>query len=102
MLEIMSSACSVARMAKKAPLTDEALEQVDAALQVTNGKPIFLFYKASILLTNGKSKEAILQLEKAMAQAPKLLKKFVELNPASLQNHQVVDVIAKFKRNKAI
>ena len=81
---------------------DEALEQVDAALQVTNSKPIFLFYKASILLAIGKGKEALLQLEKAMNQAPKLLKKFIELNPASLQNHQVVDVIAKFKRNKAI
>ena len=86
----------------KADFTDEALEQADAALQVTNGKPIFLFYKASILLAQGKSKEAILQLEKAMTEAPKLLKKFVELNPASLQNQQVVDVIAKFKRNRSI
>lgn len=81
---------------------DEALEQVNAALQITNGKPIFLFYKSSVLLAMGKSKEAILQLEKAMTQAPRLLKKFVELNPSSLQNQQVVDVVAKFKRNKSI
>ena len=86
----------------KADFTDEALEQVDAALQVTNDKPIFLFYKASILFAKGKSKEAALQLEKAMIQAPKLLKKFIELNPSSLQNQQVVDVIAKFKRNRSI
>ncbi len=86
----------------KAQFFDEAQEQVEAALQFTIGKPIFLFYKASVLLANGKSKEALLQLEKAMAQAPKLLKKFVELNPACLQNHQVVDIIAKFKRNKSI
>lgn len=86
----------------KADFIDEALEQVDAALQVTNGKPIFLFYKASILFAKGKSKEALLQLEKAMTHSPKLLKKFIELNPASLQNQQIVDVIAKFKRNRAI
>ena len=81
---------------------DEALEQADAALQITNGKPIFLFYKASILFAKRKSKEAIMQLEKAMTQAPKLLKKFIELNPSSLQNQLVVDVIAKYKRNRSI
>lgn len=86
----------------KAGFTDEALEQVEAALQVTHTKPVFLFYKASLLLAKGKSKEALLQLEKAMTLAPKLLKKFVELSPAILQNQQVVDVIAKFKRNRAI
>jgi hypothetical protein len=50
----------------------------------------------------GKSKEAILYLERAMEKAPKLLKRFVELNPSILQNQQVVDIIAKFKRNKSI
>ena len=86
----------------KGGFTDEAMEQVEAALQVTNGKPLFLFYKASILLLIGKSKEAILQLEKAMAQSPKLLRKFIELNPSSLQNQLVVDVVARFKRNRSI
>jgi len=37
-----------------------------------------------------------------MEKAPKLLKRFVELNPAILQNQQVVDILAKFKRNKSI
>jgi len=37
-----------------------------------------------------------------MEKAPKLLKKFIELNPSILQNRQVVDVVAKFKRNKSI
>ncbi len=86
----------------KGDFLDEALEQAEAALQISNGKPIFLFYKASILFALGKSKEAKLQLEKAMIQAPKLLRKFIQLNPASLQNPSVVDVIAKFKRNKSI
>jgi hypothetical protein len=50
----------------------------------------------------GRSKEAILYLERAMEKAPKLLKRFVELNPSILQNQQVVDIIAKFKRRKSI
>jgi tetratricopeptide (TPR) repeat protein len=70
----------------KAKYYDEALEQTTAALHLTNGKPIFLFYKASVLFALGKSKEAILQLEKALI----------------LQNQQVVDILARFKRNKSI
>ena len=81
---------------------EEALEQAQAALDITNGKPLFLFYKTAILFGMGKTKEAILQLEKAMEKSPKLLKKFIELNPAILQNQQVVDIVARFKRNKSI
>lgn len=81
---------------------EEALEQSIAAFKVTNGKPLFIFYKAAVLFALGKNKEALLQLEEAMRVSPKLLKKFVELNPAILQNQLVVDVIARFKRNKSI
>lgn len=86
----------------KSEFLDEALEQTDAALKKTKGKPIFLFYKATVLLAMGKSKEALLQLEAGLEQAPKLLKKFMELNPSVLQNQSVVDVLARFKRNKSI
>jgi len=86
----------------KAEYMEEAKEQALAALQVTQGKPLFMFYLSNILFSMGKSKEAILYLERAMEKAPKLLKKFVELNPSILQNQQVVDIIAKFKRNKSI
>ncbi len=86
----------------KASYFEEALEQTETALKGTGHKPLFLFYKASVLFALGKSKEAILQLEEAMRAAPKLLKKFVELNPGILQNQLVVDVLARFKRNKSI
>jgi tetratricopeptide (TPR) repeat protein len=81
---------------------EEALEQTQAALTITNGKPLFLFYKTAILFSSGKMKEAILQLERAMEISPKMLKKLVELNPAILQNQSVVDVVARFKRNRYI
>jgi hypothetical protein len=47
-----------------------------------------------------KSKEALLYLDKGMAGSRKHLKKFVELNPSILQNPQVIDVIAQYKRNR--
>lgn len=81
---------------------EDALEQTDTAIRTTHNKPLFLFYKAAILIADGKTKEGILQLEKAMAEAPRQLRKMVELNPAILQNQLVVDVIARYKRNKSI
>jgi tetratricopeptide (TPR) repeat protein len=83
-------------------LHEEALEQVDIALEMTGGKPLFLFYKCAVLFTAGKSREAILYLERAIEKAPRLVKKFIELNPAILQNQQVVDILARYKRNKSI
>jgi tetratricopeptide (TPR) repeat protein len=86
----------------KGEFFEEALEDVQFAARIFNNKPIFLYYKSAVLLALGKTKEAILQLEKALEKSPKLLKKFMELNPAILQNSQVVDVLARFKRNKSI
>ncbi|MFI5129264.1 MAG: tetratricopeptide repeat protein [Chitinophagales bacterium] len=86
----------------KAGYLDEALGQADAALKITNEKPLFLYYRAAVLLASAKTKEALLQLEHAMIKSPKLLRKFIELNPSVLQNQQVVDIVAKFKRNKSI
>ncbi|HMZ46151.1 MAG TPA: tetratricopeptide repeat protein [Chitinophagaceae bacterium] len=82
----------------KATFYDEAIEQCKAALKITENKPIFIFYYSTALLKVGKTKEGLLQLEKAMEKAPKLLKKFIELNPAILQNNDVVDIVAKYKK----
>jgi len=79
---------------------EEASEQVQAALKHTDNKPLFLYYYSAVCLAWGKTKEGLLQLERALHKAPKLVKKFVELNPSILQNQQVVDLLAKFRRNK--
>ena len=86
----------------RAEYFEEAIDQVQAALRITNGKPLFLFYKSAVLFALGKSKEAILCLERAMEKEPKLLKNFVGLNPSILQNQQVVDLLARHKHNKSI
>jgi len=79
---------------------DEASEQVQAALRHTENKPLFLYYYSAVCFASGKAKEGLLQLERALNKSPKLVKKFVELNPAILQNQQVVDLLARFRRNK--
>ena len=91
---------ALVRCLYKAEYFEEAKDQVTAALKISNGQPIFLYYLSAVLFALGKTKEAILQLEHAMTKSPKLVKQFVELNPAILQNHHVVDVISRFKRKR--
>ena len=86
----------------KAEVFDEAIEQCIAAMKATDGKPVFLFYYSTILFSLGKTKDALLKLEMAMEKAPKMLKKFIELNPSILQNNQVVDIVARYKKGKKI
>jgi tetratricopeptide (TPR) repeat protein len=85
----------------KAELFEDMLEYSIFAHEQTDGKPIFIFYKSIAFFALSKSKDALLQLELGMSQNPKLLKKFIAINPSLLQSQQVVDVIAKFKiKNK--
>jgi tetratricopeptide (TPR) repeat protein len=81
---------------------EEGAEYVNHALEMTNNKPVFFFYKSAFLLALGKSKEAVIQLETGMEKNPKLVKKLLDLSPSILQNQMIVDVIARFKRNKSI
>jgi tetratricopeptide (TPR) repeat protein len=81
---------------------EEALDQVNNALKITENKPLLLFYKSAILFALSKSKEALLQLETGLQKSPKLIKQLIELNPSLLQSQQVVDLISRYKgkRNK--
>ena len=79
---------------------EEALGQVKAALDNTNEKPLFIFYKSAILFELGKSKEALLQLNLAMREAPSMAKQFIELNPSILQNNAVAELLSSYKSRK--
>lgn len=81
---------------------EEAEKQVQLALQATHDKPVFLFYKTAVLFAAGRSREALLVMEEAMTKAPRLLKKLMDLDPSLLRYQQVVDLVARFKRNKSI
>ncbi|MDB5229356.1 MAG: tetratricopeptide repeat protein [Chitinophagaceae bacterium] len=86
----------------KAGMYEQGAEQCLVALKMLDHKPVFIFYYAAFLLQTGQVKEALLQLEKAMQAAPRLVKKFIELNPPFLQHSQVVDVIARYKKSRKI
>jgi len=79
---------------------EEALEQCLVAFEATGGKPIFSYYTAAVLFAMKKNKAALLHLEKGLSESPKLVKKFMALNPSILQNSQVVDVMARYKKSK--
>jgi tetratricopeptide (TPR) repeat protein len=89
---------SLIRCLYKGGYFEEASAQSLAALEATDNKPVFFFYHSAALFGDGRAKEALLQLEKGMMQVPKMLKKFLELQPAALQNNQVVDLIARYKK----
>lgn len=79
----------------------EAKQQSLVAWELSGHKPIFVYYLSAALLGMGKTKEGLLQLEKAIVEAPRLLNQFIALDPAVMQNRAVVDVIARNKRTKS-
>ena len=84
----------------EADFFEEALQQVQNAIKTTDNKPILFFYKSAALFALGRSKEALLQLETGMDLAPKLLKQLVEMEPSLLQHNQVIELLAKYKKNR--
>ena len=78
----------------------EGIDYAKLAYEHTDYKPIFVFYLSVFLFANGQMKEALLQLENGMSLNPKLLKKFIQLNPSLLKHRQVVEIIARFKKSK--
>lgn len=76
---------------------EEALEQAHNAMSHTEHKPVFTFYKAAILLSLGKSKEGLNQLQEAMTLAPHLLRQFTDLDSSHLQNPRVAAIISNYK-----
>jgi tetratricopeptide (TPR) repeat protein len=79
---------------------EEAILQCNAALKVTEEKPLIHFLYSSVLFAAGKSKEALIQLETGLKKSPNLVKNFIELNPAILQNAHVVDLLARYRKAK--
>lgn len=76
---------------------EEALDQVHNALENTGEKAIFIYYKAAILFSLSKSKEAMVQLQNAIQLAPTKVKKFIELDPSFLQRPSIMNAIVKSK-----
>ena len=84
-----------------AGMSEEGVQYVELALKQTNGKTMFQYYKALFLLSTGNMKAALLALENAMSENPKLIKKFIELEPQLLKYPQIIQLIARFKKKKS-
>lgn len=74
---------------------DEALTQLEVAKQNCGDKGDFRYYQSAALFELGKTKEAMLQLEKALKMAPARIKLFTELNPEYIRR---ADLISKYKK----
>lgn len=82
-------------------LFNDGIDYAALALESTDNKPIFLFYKSLFLFAAGKSKEAMVYLENGFALYPKGCKKIIELEPSLLRHQQVVEIAARFKKKKS-
>lgn len=79
---------------------DEALTQLEIARDHCGDKPDFRYYQSAILFELGKTKEATIQLEKALKEAPRKLKTFTDLNPENMRRTAVSELVAKYKIKK--
>jgi tetratricopeptide (TPR) repeat protein len=79
---------------------EEVIRQTNLALKATKGKVIFLYYKAAALFGAERNKEALVQLEEALEQDSRQVKKLLSLRPSVMQLSQVVDLLARFKRKR--
>lgn len=80
---------------------DEALVQLDVAREHCGEKADFRYYQAAIMFEQGKAKEGLLQLEKALRMGPTRLKVFTGLNPEFLRRGAVAELVAKYKGRKS-
>lgn len=93
---------ALVRCLYKAEYFEEAAQQSMHALAALDNKPLFYYLYSASLFACGKGKEALMQLENGLGKAPKMVKKFIELNPSILQNTQVVDLLARYKKGKKL
>jgi tetratricopeptide (TPR) repeat protein len=78
---------------------EEALEQIYNAQKNTEYKSLFFYYKSAVLYAMGKSKEAFLQLQNGIRNAPGFIKHFIALDPSLLQHSSVADLISNYKNS---
>lgn len=79
---------------------DEGLTQIEVAREHCGDKHDFRYFQAALLFEMGKSKEGLVQLERALKLAPNRVKLFTDLNPEYLRRSSVSDLIAKYKTKK--
>lgn len=77
---------------------EEALTQLEIARANCGDKADFRYFQAAVLLELGKSKEALVQLERALKLAPTKVKMFTGLNSEYLRRNSVSELISRYKK----
>jgi len=77
---------------------DEALTQLQLAKESCDDKPEFSYLQSAVLFAMGKSKEALVQLEKGLSAGVKKLKVFTDINPENMKRTSVNDLIMRYKK----
>lgn len=83
-----------------AEMNEEGLKYAEFAYEQTDRKPVFLYYKSLFLFAEGKFKEACIFLENGMKGNPRLIKRFVEINPSLLHHKNVIDILSRYRVRK--
>ncbi|HSK14148.1 MAG TPA: tetratricopeptide repeat protein, partial [Phnomibacter sp.] len=86
----------------KAGELDEALEHCQSAEKLAIGSALFIYYQSGVLFLMGRAKEALLQLERALKENPRLFNKLSDWVPGLLQRPQVVELLSRYIRKKKI
>ena len=77
---------------------EEVIIQLEVAREHCGEKGDFNYYHAAALFEMGKAKEAMLQLEDGLKEAPKKLKVFTDLNPEYILRAPVAELIGRYKK----
>jgi len=77
---------------------EEGLTQVEVAKEHCGDKADFRYFQSALLFELGKSKEALLQLDKAMTMSIARLKTFTSLNTEYMRRAAVTELISKHKK----
>jgi tetratricopeptide (TPR) repeat protein len=77
---------------------EEVITQLAVAREHCGDKADFYYYHAAALFELGKSKEAMLQLERGLKMSPSRVKVFTDLNPEFLLRASVAEAIGKHKK----
>lgn len=84
----------------KCEFFEEAMEQCKFALVATGNNPFFEYFISVIYFMTGKSKEALVYLEKGLQGNPRGFKKVLDLVPELLQRPAAVAIINKYAKRK--
>lgn len=84
----------------KAGELEEALHHCLMAEQHAIGSALFIYYQSGVLFLQGRPKEALVMLERALRENPRLFNKLSDLVPGLLQRPSVVEMLSRYLRKK--